>query len=126
VRELAPIGVPINIDGKERHLLFTVNVIDDIQEHYNLPIAEAVIKTMSKDKESFSHLRYILMVLINEDVEIHNDESDEKWKPVTEKYVGRKITIDNAGIVAAAMFTAFTRSLPKSDEDDDDPMISER
>lgn len=29
-------GVPVMVEGVERHFLFTLNVIDEIQNHYNL------------------------------------------------------------------------------------------
>ena len=123
MRELKPTGIEIDIDEKPRKLLFTINAIDELQEEYDLPITEIIAKVFATgegSKEAYKHLVKIITVLINNDAEIHNDQSDDKWQPVTERYIGNRLTIDNVGTVSAAMLRAFTRHLPKADEEDDD------
>ncbi len=122
-RILKPIGIEINIDDKPRKLLFTINVVDELQEHFDLPIGEILESVFSKTdtKNSYKNFRKIITSLVNEDAEIHNDTAPDKWEPVTEKYVGRCLTLQNSGAVMAAMLQAFTLHLPKNDEDNADP-----
>lgn len=124
MRDLRPKGIEINIDGKQRHFLFTINVIDELQERYDLAIYEVIQKLFSEDEQdkrnSFKVLKCITTVLLNEDVAIHNDENEEKWEEVTEKYIGRKLTIENMGFVAIAILKSYQSALVIS-EDDADP-----
>lgn len=124
MRELRPKGIEINIDDKPRRLLFTLNAIDELQEEYELPIPEIIAKVFDTDAgklEAYKHLKKIITILLNNDVEIHNEENPgDKWEFVTERYVGNRLTIDNIGIISEAMLIAFTRSFPKKHEDDDD------
>jgi hypothetical protein len=127
MRTLKPIGCLIDFDGKERHFLFTINVIDQIQDHYDMHIDEVMNMLLGKEPEerrkSYSNLKYIVTTLVNEDVEIHNEESEEKWKPVTENYIGRHISMDNIGIVTLTVIQAYTASLPakESEDEEEDP-----
>ncbi len=119
---LRPVGEVINIDGTERHLLFTLNAVEQIQDKYDLSINEIINTVFGLDPESrrksFSILKYIVTALINEDVEIHNDHNEDKWKPVTEKYIGRNISLQNIGIISMAVLKAYTNSLPEPDENE--------
>jgi hypothetical protein len=130
MRDLRPKGIEINIDGKQRSLLFTINVIDELQERYDLAIYEVIQKLFSEEekdkKESYKVLKCITTVLINEDVAIHNDESEEKWEEVTEKYIGRKLTIENMGYVAILILKAYQNSLTTSEEDTDPNLMSKQ
>lgn len=126
MRELAPMGVEINFDGVDRRFLFNVNVIDELQEKFDLPIADIIKGAVGRNQKNHSVLVAVVVALVNEDVEIHNDESADKWNPVDEKYVRRRITIDNMFKVISAIIEAFSRSLPKRTDDDDDPQMSGR
>jgi len=129
MRILRPKGEMINIDDKDRRLLFTINVIDELQETFNLPVSKIISKLFSDEEDdtltSFALLRTILTVLINDDVELYNEENEEKRELVTEKYVGRKITYTNVAEVSLKVLNAYKRSLGilKDEEDDDSPNL---
>lgn len=124
MRDLKSNGAYINIDGKERKLTFTINVIDELQEHYDMAIGK-VIETMfgaeeDESRKSYSMIRKVLTVLINEDVEMHNDDNEDKWELVDEKYVGRRVSQENILEVGMTILKAWSASLPPKEEDDED------
>lgn len=100
------------LDEEERHLLFTLNVIDEVQEHYNCSLEEVIDKLTDK-KESAKTLRYLVMVLLNDEVERLNQEGSRTY---TEKEVGWFINQDNVLEVTMAVLQAYGLSLPEPDE----------
>ena len=107
MRELRPKGVPINFDGYDRHFLFTINVIDELQEEYDKPIIEILTEAANIDVKNHSTLISVVTALVNEDVEIHNEETGENWPKVDKKYISRKITINNIDKIIAAITKSF-------------------
>lgn len=122
--DLRPIGIPIELGGVERHFLFTLNAIDAVQSHYNMPVLDAFNK-MFDAKEQTSALKFLTMTLINDEVEREKWKNpDSELKEVTEKEVGWMIHADNIGEVTAAILAANRVSIPESDENDDPNMES--
>lgn len=117
--DLNPIGVPITLGGVERHFLFTLNVIDEVESHYGMPVIDALDKLWDK-KELYGALRYFTTVLVNDEVEyMRHKDPDSALKPITEKEAGWLITVDNIPEVTAAILAAYRLSAPEPDEDDD-------
>jgi len=110
--DLNPKGVPVVLDGEEQRLLFTLNVVDEVQDHYGCSLEE-VIDRLTDKKESAKTLRYLMMVLLNDEEERSQKEGQ---KPYTEKEVGWIITQDNAIEVTIAVLKAYGLSLPEPDE----------
>lgn len=108
--DLKPKGVPIMLDGEERRLLFTLNVVDEVQDHYGCAVEE-VIDRLTDKKESAKTLRYLTAVLLNDEA-----ERSEGRKAYTEKEVGWLITQDNVLEVTVAVLKAYGLSLPEPDE----------
>lgn len=108
--DLNPKGVPVMLDGEERRLLFTLNVVDEVQDHYGCAIEE-VIGRLTDKKESAKTLRYLTTVLLNDEA-----ERSEGRKAHTEKEVGWLITQDNVLEVTVAVLKAYGLSLPEPDE----------
>lgn len=122
--DLRPVGVSIELDGVERHFLFTLNAIDAVQSHYNMPVLDALNK-MFDAKEQTSALKFLTMTLINDEVEREKWKNpDSELKEVTEKEVGWMIHADNIGEVTVAILAAYRVSIPESDENDDPNMES--
>ncbi len=115
--DLRPLGVPVEIDGVERHLLFTLNVIDDIQEHFDKELGQIINDLMSKEI-STKVLRYVLMALLN-------DEAERKdLKPYTDREIGWIITLENQLEFTIKILEAYGISLPKGDEETDPNRMS--
>lgn len=122
--DLRPVGIPIELDGVERHFFFTLNAIDAVQSHYNMPVLDALNK-MFDAKEQTSALKFLTMTLINDEVEREKWKNpDSELKEVAEKEVGWMIHADNIGDVTVAILAAYRVSFPESDENDDPNMES--
>lgn len=123
MRILRPKGELLEIDNRKHHLLFDINAIDIIQEKYDRPIVDILNSLFSKDKEdeknSYNILAFILMTLINQDIEKHNEVSNDKWEELTEKQVKRLITNENSMAFSIFVLKIFNGNLPKSDGEDD-------
>lgn len=99
---------------KERHLLFSLNAIDEMQDKFGgFDRLDAVLS----GKDSIKNLRWLLTVLLNEGA-----ADDEE--PLTEKQVGKLIHTGNFADVKAAIFKSFsmgnngTPEPPERDEED--------
>lgn len=110
---------PIELD-KERHLLFSLNAIDEMQDRFG---GFDRLDEVLAGKESIKNLRWLLTLLLNEG----KDDSDAE---LTEKEVGRMIHTGNFNEVKSAIFKAFSLGnsgttepsapAPDDDEEDDD------
>ncbi len=118
--DLKPKGTKIKLGGKEYGLRFTLNAIDDIQEQFNVPVAE--LPELLKDERSqIRNLKILLAILINEDIECAAEESGEKPQRIDERFIGRHIEVANMRNMMAAILQAFFDGLPETDDEDSDP-----
>lgn len=106
---------PIVLD-KERHLLFSLNAIDEMQDKFG---GFDRLDTVLSGADSIKNLRWLLTVLLNEGAA----EGEEE---LTEKQVGKLIHTGNFAEVKTAIFKAFsmgnagTAEPPENDEEDDE------
>lgn len=114
--DLNPKGIPITIDGVERRFLFTLNVIDDIQDHFETSLSEVVQKFTEKG-QAYKTLRYVVMALLNDEAERELAAGHEGYNLLTEQETGWLITLENEGEIALAVLKAYGYSLPEGDED---------
>lgn len=125
--DLRPKSTEITLGGEKFGLLFTLNAIDEIQDHFDKSILE--LSEIMKDKRKcFINTAYILSVLINEDVDKRNEHLSEKERErlhVDEKYVARRISLVNYKMAASKVLEAFTASAPESEDEDADPLPGE-
>ncbi len=104
---------------KERHLLFSLNAIDEMQDKFG---GFDRLDTVLSGKDSIKNLRWLLTVLLNEGA-----ADDEE--PLTEKQVGKLIHTGNFADVKAAIFKSFsmgnngTPEPPERDGEDDEEDI---
>lgn len=88
---------PITLD-KERHLLFSLNVIDELQDKFG---GFDQLDNALQGKDSIKNLRWLLTLLLNEG-------AGDGENPLTEKEVGRMIHVGNLSEVKTAVFKAFS------------------
>lgn len=125
MRILKPVGEEIDFDGKVRHLLFNVNVIDEIQEHFDMYIVD-VLNSMFKvddkaaQRSAFDTLSYVLTVLLNEDARIHNKNNPaDQWDEITEEFIkGELLTNSTTVTIGLLVLESFNGSISKKGEDD--------
>lgn len=106
---------PIMLD-KERHLLFSLNAIDEMQDKFG---GFDRLDEVLSGRDSIKNLRWLLTVLLNEGAEEGEPE-------LSEKQVGKLIHTGNFAEVKDAIFKAFsmgnngTEEPPARDDDEDD------
>lgn len=118
--DMKPKNTKIILGGKEYGLRFTLNAIDDVQEHLDMPISQ--LPTILNDEmKRIKGLRYLLTVLINEAIDCEIDEGGENRPHVEERFVGRQINADNVNSLVSAVYASFSGATPDSGEDDPNP-----
>ena len=101
---------------KERHLLFSLNAIDEMQDRFG---GFDKLDEVLSGKDSIKNLRWLLTVLLNEGAE-------EGEAELTEKEVGRMIHTGNFLEVKSSIFKAFSMGNngspepPERDNDEED------
>ncbi len=88
---------PITLD-KERHLLFSLNAIDEMQDKFG---GFDKLGEVLQGMENIKNLRWLLTLLLNEG-------ATENEEPLTEKQVGKLIHTGNFDAVRTAIFKAFS------------------
>lgn len=87
---------PIKLD-KERHLLFSLNALDELQDKFG---GFDKLGEIMDGKDKIKNIRWLLTLLINEG-------KGEEEEELTEKQVGRLIHTGNFAEVQSSIFKAF-------------------
>lgn len=90
--------IVITLD-KERHLLFSLNALDELQEQFG-NIEE--LPNLMQGKDKFKNVRTLLTILLNEG-------AADGEEPLTEQQVGRLIHTGNFAEVQKSIMQAFTK-----------------
>lgn len=116
--DLNPRGIPILVNGEERHLLFTLNIVDEIQERYGKTLSEVIDDVISEDITGHM-LRDLLVLMLNDEVarEKHRDP-ESSLKEITEQDAGWIIGLDNQIELISSVLKAYGVSLPEPEDDD--------
>lgn len=127
MKTLKPEGVDINFDGINRKFLFNINVVYDIQEHFDTSIEEVIQNIYNKkDKNSkydYKLLAYVAVALSNEDTRIFNKTSAVKREMIDEEYITTKIPYLSIRKIVDAVFKAYMTSNKTDVEENDDPNV---
>lgn len=115
--DLRPVGIPINIGGEERHLLFTLNAIDEIQTRFDEPVGE-VLDRLTDKKVAVDALKGVMTALINDDIRRKKHDKETVQEEFTEEEVGWMIHAFNMNEIVIAVLVAYGYSLPEPDEFD--------
>lgn len=114
--DLKPTGTKIKLGEKEYGMRFTLNAIEDIQEHFGIPIQE-LGELLKDSKDSIKNIKFILTTLINEDIECLNDENGERIEKLDVRYVGRHIDITKIGDLRTAIFGSIQSGTPEAEDE---------
>jgi hypothetical protein len=114
--DLKPKGTKIKLGKNEYGMRFTINAIDDIQDKFDITI-EDLTKLFKDSKTRFKNLKYLLALLINEDIDCVKDETGEEMAHVDERYVGRHIDSNNMKDTMETILRAFTNGIPEGDDE---------
>jgi hypothetical protein len=107
--------LPIELNGKEYHLLFSLNVIDDMQDRFG---GFDTLGEVLQGQDAIKNLRWLLTMVLNEGAEDGEPE-------LSEKEVGKLIHMGNFDEVKTAIFKAFSVGSnsdiePDADDEEDE------
>lgn len=118
--DMRPKGSKITLNGTEYNLIMGINIIDDIQDTYDIAIGE-ITDLINDPKKQFKVIRHLFTSMINEDIDRRND-SGEKLEHITEQYFGRHFDMSNPDMMRGIIYKSLNNSMPEHDsEEDEDP-----
>lgn len=82
----------LHINGKDYTLKFTLNVMEEIQEHYGTVDKWAELTDGAGGEPNAKALIFGFTAMLNEGMEIKAEEMGEPFTPLSRKQVGRLIT----------------------------------
>lgn len=118
--DLRPRGEPVVLDGQERRFLFTLNVVNELQDKYEKSI-HGIITDLINEEAPGNMLRDLVVVLLNDEAEREERKGRETQGRVTEREVGEMIGMDNYWEVMTALLKAYGLSMPKAEDDYPNP-----
>lgn len=104
-------------DGESKYpMAFTINVMEAAEEEYGG--VENWAKLMDKSEPSYKALKFMVLEIINEGIDIENEKlkNDKKKEALTSKQVGRLITRIGLEKIGMKVFNLIKESLPKGDK----------
>lgn len=115
---LRPKGIPCEVAGVERHLLFTLAVVDDLEDHYDLPV-ESVVEMLTDERKVYRVLSYVLTTLVNDEIAARNYAEGKNEPAITEEEIKWSVDVRDTGRLARAVMQAYGYSFPEADEGQD-------
>lgn len=113
--DLRPKGLPITLlDGKERDILFTLAVVDEVQDHYDQAVAK-VMARITDPRETYPVMAFLLTALINDSIRRAGNNED----PIKLEDVKELVDVPLAARLIRPVMTSYGYSLPESDEEED-------
>lgn len=104
-------------DGDTKYpMAFTINVMEATEEEYGG--LENWAKLMDSSEPSYKALKFMVLEIINEGIDIENEKlkDDKKKDALTSKQVGRLITRIGLEEIGMKVFNLIKESLPKRDK----------
>ena len=101
-------GAKLNLLNKDWYLLFTVNVIDKVQEDFDIHINDLKEILDGSKKEFFRNISYLTWILVNEQIEIENDNKTEQQEFLSLPAIKRSISNRNVNQCFDASVSAYT------------------
>lgn len=115
--DLQPQGVQIVIGDVERHLLFTISVIDKIQDKYGKPLS-SVVEMLQDDDKIVQVVFDLMFLMINDEIDrerFFNHKEAENMKEQELKYL---MDYAHMGEYVGAILKAYGVSIPEAEDDD--------
>ena len=114
--DLRPKGIPISLlDGVERDILFTLAVVDEIQDHYDLPIGKVMVMLIDP-RETYETLSHIALALINDSI---RREGGKEKDFVRLEELKELVDVPMAKELLRVIMQSYGYALPNAEEDED-------
>jgi len=102
----------ITINDKEYPIAFTLNVMEAIQDKYgSMKEWGDILQPPEGEEPKIKDLKWTFMQFINEGIDIENEDKNEKRALLTEKQVGRLISIVGMDKINANMMSVTSESM---------------
>lgn len=112
--DLRPRGIPYTLlDDKERSALFTLAVVDELQDKYDKPIGQ-IMALLASDRQVYTALADIVQALANDELERNGAK-----ERLTEKQIRQLIDIPHAKGLIRVILQSYGYSMPPIDEDEE-------
>lgn len=112
--DLRPKGLPLTLlDGVERDVLFTLAVVDEVQDHYSQPVGK-VMAMLTDPMEVYDTLSFLALALINDSIRRDGRKDFMKMEELKEL-----VDVPMARALIRTIMRAYGYALPESDEEDD-------
>lgn len=115
--DLQPKGVPIEIGGVERHLLFTIAAVDEIQAKYDAPLS-TVIEMLQDDSKVINVTYDLMFVLINDEINRDRYFLKKECENVSDKELKWLMDVTALDEYIGAILKAYGVSLPEMESED--------
>ncbi len=114
---LRPRGVVLEVNGQERHLLFTLNAIDAVQDRFGKNVRE-VLGDITDEYPAGHTLRDTLKILLDDELEREKcTRGENSLEEISEKEIGWLIGVDNYMQITCVVFDAYGISVPEPDDE---------
>lgn len=111
--DLRPRGKRVEIGGEAHSLLFSLNVVDAVQDQYKETVSQTLLKLLDP-MEAPRRLRFILTELLNDEKRRNRQQG---W--YTEEEVGALVTREEIPGMTAAVIAAYGEAIPEETKEDD-------
>lgn len=119
--DLRPKGLPISLlDGVERDILFTLAVVDEVQDHYDMAVGKVMAK-LTDPREVYDVIANLTLALINDSIRRAGEKDYLKIDEIKEL-----IDVPLATRLIRPLMQSYGYSLPDTDEEDEDPNLTSR
>lgn len=119
--ELRPLGASLELAGVERSLLFTLNAIEALEEHFDISLHDIIGSLVGQEaiiSERAKRIRYILTVLLEDERKRELFFNKKELPQYTEEEVGWLITAEDQASALSAIVEAYLDSMPKKKGDE--------
>lgn len=113
--DLKPIGTPVEICGQEYNFLFTIGIIETLQEECNMPLVDIVsriarVASYSTEIEDLQCFNTVVATFLTANIgeKVTPEELDGVIRPVEMQKLAKKILL------------AYGFAMPEPDDEDDD------
>ena len=101
--DIQPKGLPVTIGGVERHFLFTLAAVDEVQSKYDLPVSRVIAK-LADEKEVYDTVASLTVILVNDEIRRNGGKESE----ITEKEIKWMLDVPSADIGGCACHVRYT------------------
>lgn len=113
--DLQPKGIPIVIGDVERHLLFTISVVDEIQAKYEKPLS-SVMEMLQDDDKLVQVVFDLMYFMINDEIDRERFFHGKEGERVTEQALKYMMDYAHIGEYMGAILRAYGASLPEAED----------